>query len=64
MKAIFAIFAAFGALNWAALAMYGKDVVTETLGSGRKPATDAVHIVVALAAIGLVISVFRPKGKG
>ncbi len=61
MKALFALLAAFGALNWVALSMFGKDALTLTVGSGRTTGADALRIVVGLAAIGLLASTFKTK---
>jgi len=61
MKALFALLAAFGALNWVTLSMFGKDALTLTVGADRTTGTDAVRIVVGLAAIGLLASTFKTK---
>lgn len=53
------ILAAFGAVNWTVLAFFETDAIKAVLGSSRTIGTDAVHIVVAFAAIGAFVSVFR-----
>ena len=45
------ILAAVGALNWAAFWFLGKDGATMLLGVERKVGSDALRIVIALAAI-------------
>ena len=42
----------FGALSWALVALFDFNVVAEILGTGT--ATDAVYVIVGLAAVALV----------
>lgn len=58
-----AVFCVFGALNWVALSMFQKDAITETLGAERTTGTDALRIVVGLAALFVLLQVVKPKKK-
>ena len=53
------IVAVFGALNWVALSMAGKDALTMTLGP-NKMMTNSLLAVVGLASLLLLIHVIKP----
>ena len=60
-KTLCVLLAAFGALNWAALAMFDTDAVRALLGDERTIGTDAVRIVVAGASVAAIILVLKPE---
>ena len=53
------IIAVFGALNWVALSMAGKDALTMTFGPDRMM-TNALLAIVGLASLLLLIHVIKP----
>lgn len=53
------VIAIFGALNWVALSMAGKDALTMTLGPGNA-LTNALLAVVGLASLLLLVHVVKP----
>ena len=55
------ILAVFGAVNWVVLSMWQTDAVQSTLGSDRTTGTDGLKIVVGLAALYMLIAVFRGR---
>ena len=54
------IVAVFGALNWVALSMAGKDTITMAFGPGRTTGGDALMAIVGLSALFMLVQVFKP----
>ena len=56
------VLAVFGAVNWTFLGLFDKDALSLTMGETRSAGTDALHILVAMAAVGVLVAAFT-KGK-
>ena len=59
IKKFAGVIAVFGALNWIALSMYGRDALTMTVGSNRMM-SNALLTVVGLGSVLLLIQVVKP----
>jgi len=56
------VLAVFGAINWTFLGLFNKDAVSLTMGETRSVGTDVLHVLVAMAAVGMLVAAFT-KGK-
>ena len=52
------------AMNWVAMGLFQADAVGRLMGGRRTPATDGLHVVVALAALYFLVSLVRKRSKG